>query len=72
MGAAADDSVIAYVTVEPPIIPFHKQAHYTITVEVPPEVEPRFPDMVEKFGGLGVYGAPHRTVEVLKGNRRRI
>ncbi|MBI4558725.1 MAG: hypothetical protein HY706_14180 [Candidatus Hydrogenedentes bacterium] len=72
LASAASDVVTGCVTLEPPEIPFHRQARYTVVVEAPVEVEVQLPQMGGKFGGLEVYGAPEQTVEMLPENRRRI
>ncbi len=70
--AMAEGDVQVSVNVDPQEIPFHRQSAFTITVEAPADVDIRLPEMVDKFGGLNVYGVPKRDVEGLKGNRQRI
>ncbi len=48
------------VTLEPPVIPFHKQATFTIAVEAPEDLEVLLPNMTETFGKLPLYGPPTR------------
>ena len=71
MAAAGGNPVDVSVTLSPPVIPFHRQAEYTITVEAPADVDVKFPQMVKKFGGLEVSDLRHNT-QPLKNNRRRI
>ena len=70
--AATTPEVSVRVVVEPPVIPFHRQAEYTIEVEAPAEAKVSFPEMAGKFGGLAVYGTPQRARENLSGGRVRI
>ena len=69
--AASEAPVDVYVTLDPPVIPFHRQAQYSVVVEAPNEVEVKLPDMLDKFGGLGVADL-RRNTESLRDNRRRI
>ncbi len=69
--AAGDGAVNAYVTLDPPEIPFHRQALYTVTVEAPSGVDVKLPDMVDKLGGLGVADL-RRDTKPLSGGRQRI
>jgi hypothetical protein len=72
ISAAADASPVnVYVTLDPPVIPFHRQAQYTVVAEAPNDVEVKLPDMVDKFGGLGVADI-RRNTQSIKGGRRRI
>jgi len=71
MAAAGGNPVDVSVTLSPPVIPFHRQAEYTITVEAPADVDVKFPQMVKKFGGLETSDLRHNT-RPLKNNRRRI
>lgn len=61
--AANDAPVSVNVTLGPPVIPFHRQAQFTIAVEAPEGVDITFPDMLERFGGLNVYGTPTYSME---------
>ncbi|HOD50077.1 MAG TPA: hypothetical protein PLM14_07270 [Candidatus Hydrogenedentes bacterium] len=72
LAAAAAPEVDVRVTVEPSVIPFHRQAEYTIEVEAPADSKVSFPEMAGKFGGLAVYGSPERTREELPRGRARI
>jgi len=72
LGLAQDAPVDVSVTLEPPVIPFHKQARYTISVEAPADLEVRLPEMMERFGGLEVYGVPEFRMQSLGDGRRRI
>lgn len=69
---AADGPVEAYAVVDSPVIPFHRQAVYSLVVETDSETEVELPQMVGHFGGLDVYGPPKQSVEVVNGSRRRI
>lgn len=60
-----------YVTLEPPVIPFHRQARYCVVVEAAAEANPTLPDMAGQFGGLEVKDV-QRDSEPLPGGRRRI
>ncbi len=64
--------VTARVELTPPVIPFHKQAQYTITVEAPQDAGVKLPDMVEHFGGAAVYGVPEYRQHTLDDGRVRI
>jgi hypothetical protein len=67
----SDTPVDVYVSLDPPVIPFHKQARYRVVVEAPADVEPTFPDMVGKLGGLDVKDYQRETTS-LRGGRKRI
>ena len=69
LAAASDGDVTASVRLAPPVIPFHRQATFTLVVEAPSDVEPQIAD---RFGGLGIYGTPSRDVTTLRGGRKRI
>jgi len=69
--AAETPSVNVYATLDPPSIPFHRQAHFTVVVEAPKDIDPKLPDMLDKFGGLAVADI-HRETAPLKGGARRI
>lgn len=60
------------VTLDPPEIPFHKQTRFTIVVEAPAEADVKIPPMVDKFGGLSVYGQPTYSSTVLDKGRKQI
>jgi len=64
--------VDVYVTVDSPVIPFHRQTRFTITVEAPEDAEIDLPQMADKFGGLNVYGQPDFTTESFSDGRKRI
>lgn len=70
--AATAPDVSVRVHVDPPVIPFHRQAEYTIEVEAPAGANVSFGEMAGKFGGLAVYGVPERTREEPSGGRVRI
>lgn len=70
MGAVAEVPVDVTVTLEPPEIPFHKKAVFTIVVEAPDASEIGLPEDVERFGGLGVVDAT-TDIEPLKKGRKR-
>lgn len=73
MFAAAEPAagIRAYATLDPASIPFHRQAKFTVVVEAPKDIEPKLPDMLDKFGGLAVADI-HRETTPLKGGARRI
>ncbi|MCX5757520.1 MAG: hypothetical protein NTU83_03245 [Candidatus Hydrogenedentes bacterium] len=73
MAAAADPAaaVNVYVTLDPPTVPFYQQTRYTIVVEAPKDIDPKLPDMLDKFDGLAVADI-HRETTLLKGGVRRI
>ncbi len=73
MVAAADPAAApnVYATLDPPTIAFHQQARFTVVVEAPKDVEPKLPDMLDKFGGLAVADI-HRETTPLKHGARRI
>ena len=59
------------VTLSPPIVPFHKQASFTVVVEAPAGVDVKLPDMRDHFGKLAVYGIPdHRSEPIGEGRVR--
>lgn len=67
--AAGETSVT--VTLERPVIPFHKQATFTIAVEAPEDLKVVLPDMTDMFGGLPLYGPPTRQTNRAAQNRTR-
>lgn len=69
--AAADTGVNVDVTLEPPVVPFHRQVQYKITVEAPAGMQVQLPDMLEKFGGLPSSDVKRKT-EKIGGGRQRI
>lgn len=71
-GAAAQVAPVeVQVTLAPAVIPFHRQAQYTIIVDVTGDAGVELPDMIDKFGGLSVYDVQRATLP-LKGGRRRV
>jgi hypothetical protein len=73
IAAAAEPAPVEiYVSVAPPIIPFHRQARYSIIVEAPARMDVLLPEMTNQFGGLNIYGPPERKVEPLRNGRERI
>ena len=71
-GAATPDvPVEVYVTLDPPEIPFHRKAHYSIVAEVTGDIEVTFPEMVDQFGGLAVQDV-QRDTKILRRGRKRI
>ena len=60
------------VILDPPIIPFHRQATFTIVTESTGEYAPQLKGMIDRFGGLDVYGMPEYEVEHLRGGRLRV
>lgn len=68
---AAHAQVTVNVSLTPPIVPFHRQAAFTITVESPAGVEVQLPDMRDHFGDLAVYGLPDFQAVPLGGDRIR-
>ncbi len=70
--AAADETVVVHATLDPPITPYHKQSVFLVIVEAPPGVDARIESMVDRFGGLGVYGVPEYDRELLKNGATRI
>lgn len=71
-GAEMEGALHTSATLEPPVIPYHKQAGYTLTVETAEGTEVRFPEMHDKFSGLTMAGPPQRRVEPLGGKRVRL
>lgn len=71
MSAVSGPPVEVQVTLDPPEIPFHKQARYTIAVDVTGDIEVTLPEGVERFGGVTVHDVQRHT-QVLEGGRRRI
>lgn len=72
LAAAAPDEIHVETRLEPPVIPYHKQARFTVAVEAPEGVKVQLPDMVQHVGGLAVYGTPEYRSQVLKNKRVRI
>ena len=72
LAAGLPDGVDAWVTVDPPIIPFHRQSTFSISVEAPADMEVALPALVGKIGGLDVYGEASFTTEPLDGGRKRV
>ncbi|MCC6488964.1 MAG: hypothetical protein IT364_15805 [Candidatus Hydrogenedentes bacterium] len=70
--ATLPEGVNAWVIVDPPVIPFHRQTTFSITVEAPEGMEVELPRMVGKIGGLDIYGEPAFTTEPLDGGRKRV
>lgn len=71
-GDVAPGGVMVSVTLEPPVTPYHRQVRFSIAVEAPASVEVTFPDMVDGFGELAIYGLPEYEAVPLKGERVRI
>ncbi|NIA12904.1 MAG: hypothetical protein GWP08_02395 [Nitrospiraceae bacterium] len=71
LGAAGGGTVDVYATLDPPVVPFHRKAEYSIVVEAPNDVEVKLPDMLEHVGGLAVADV-RRDTENLRGGRKRI
>jgi hypothetical protein len=69
--AWTEEDVTATVTLEPPVIPFHKQAVFTIAVEAPATVQVELPDMTELFAGLPLAGPPTRQTSRTEQHRIR-
>lgn len=60
------------VRLEPPVVPFHVQPTFTVIVEAPAGTENvELPNMVERFGGLSVYGSPEFSKQNLPNDRVR-
>ncbi|HOE65807.1 MAG TPA: hypothetical protein PLO62_04720 [Candidatus Hydrogenedentes bacterium] len=59
------------VLLEPNVIPFHRQAKFTISVEGPADMPVEIAPMGGKFGGLDIYGQPKQDVQALRGGRKR-
>ena len=59
------------VTLSPPIVPFHKQAAFTVVVEAPAGVDVKLPDMRDHFGKLAVAGVPDYHSEPIGDDRVR-
>ncbi len=63
--------VDVHVTLSPPIVPFHKQATFTLVVEAPAGLDVKLPDMRDLFGELDVYGIPDHHSEPIGEDRVR-
>jgi hypothetical protein len=68
--AVVQDGVSVTVTAEPPVIPFHRQTHLTVSVEATGDVEVKLPELSD-FGGLNLYAPPELKKEALGGDRIR-
>ena len=71
IGAANSGAVEVYATLDPPVVPFHRKAEYSVVVEAPNDVAVKLPDMFERLGGLAVSDKRSDT-ENLRGGRRRV
>ena len=69
--AASDPTVDVRTQLTPPVIPFHRQAQFSIVVEAPENVAVKLPDMLEKMGGVPVSDVRRDTKKLGK-NRVRI
>ncbi|MDQ1257931.1 MAG: hypothetical protein QG656_2539 [Candidatus Hydrogenedentes bacterium] len=67
--AAAEPSVSVEASLDPPVVPFHRDANYTIAVTVNGEADVTMPDMVGRFGGLEVHDV-QRNTEAVEGGKR--
>lgn len=68
--SSAAGEVALHARLSPPVIPFHRVAHYTITLESPEGLEITAPSLPEQMEGLEIRGAaPER--QSLPGNRVR-
>ena len=67
----SDGQVEVRVTLDPPEIPFHRQAKLSIIVEAPNDLEIKFPNMIDHLGGLTASNVDRNT-EILKKGRRRL
>jgi len=67
---AADAPVQVTTTLEPPVIPFHQQSRYTITVDAPAGTSVALPDMHDKMGGAPVSDIERNTIDLGKGRQR--
>ena len=70
--AFAAEDVQVQVSLDPPVIPYHRQAVFTITVWAPKDVEVTLPNMVDRFGPVGVYGTPEYERDVTGEDRVKI
>ena len=55
----------------PPVIPYHRQAQFSIVVDAPEDLELKLPDMIEQMGGVPVSDV-RRDTKKLGDNRVRI
>lgn len=69
--AAAGGEVTVELRLEPPIIPFHEEARFSIVVESPADVSVHFPDRTGRFGRLNVPDTPEYRSEALENDRIR-
>ena len=67
---SAAGEVTAYATLEPPEIPFHRTAEYTITVEYPADVNIDLPELEIEFDGLGIEAEAIEEIAVSEKVRR--
>lgn len=63
--------VDVYVTVDPPVFPYHKQTHFTVSVEHPVDVAVEIPELADQFGGLMVTSPAELKTEPLGKDRIR-
>lgn len=71
MASAGPPEVSVELRLEPEVIPFHKQAVFSIVVEAPDGTPVDLPDMRGRFGELQVSGTPGYVSESLEGGRVR-
>jgi LPXTG-motif cell wall-anchored protein len=69
-GAAQSPSVQIHTSLDPPEIPFHKQAVYTITVDAE-GVDVELPALTQEFEGMSYRSGPLQR-DVLEGGRLRL
>ena len=68
--SVSDGQVDVRVALDPPEIPFHRQTKFSIIVEAPTEVEIKFPNMIDHFGGLTASNVDRNTETLKKGRKR--
>lgn len=69
--AADMPSVDVYVTVDPPVFPYHKQTQFTVSVEHPADVPVEIPELADQFGALMITSPGELKTEPLGKDRVR-
>ena len=62
--SSGESGILVRTELAPPVIPFHRQALFTITVDAPADAQVRLPDIVSAVGALEIAGpldAPTRA-----------
>ena len=73
ISSTSSGPVEATVSIEPAVIPYHRQAVLTLSVECPAGLEVTFPDIATLLNGVSAAGPPQAPeITELRGGRQRI